>query len=59
MKTHTNAGQFNLRGKQYKVLRCGCCVVEDKRYQFRKREHKQEMQAEFRHSTAHEKAALS
>lgn len=26
-----NVGNINLRGKRFKALRCGCCVVEDLR----------------------------
>lgn len=29
MKSNLNAGQFNLRGKQTKLLSCRCCVVRN------------------------------
>lgn len=32
MKSHKIAGQFNLRGKAFKMLRCKCCSVEDFRW---------------------------
>lgn len=31
MKSHPNAGQFNLRGKRSITLPCGCCDAFDKR----------------------------
>lgn len=32
------AGNFNLRGKLSRLLRCGCCVARDFREQFRLRD---------------------
>ena len=30
-KSHPHAGQINLRGKKYQLLRCKCCEVTDLR----------------------------
>lgn len=42
MKSHQNAGRFNLKGKKYKLLSCKCCVVRD----FRDREKNKEIKKE-------------
>lgn len=43
MKSHWAAGQFNLKGKKSKMLRCGCCVVQDFRWEIRVKQAQKEM----------------
>jgi hypothetical protein len=43
MKSHTHAGNFNLKGKKYKLLSCKCCVVQDFRSKERTKEAKKEI----------------
>ena len=44
-KSNRHAGQFDLRGKKSLRLRCKCCVVEDFRDKFLKKEHSKEIKA--------------
>lgn len=37
MRSHLKAGQFNLRGKRSKLLRCKCCEVVDLKTPYLKR----------------------
>lgn len=37
-KSNLHAGNFNLRGKKYKLLRCGCCSVENFKDKLKKKE---------------------
>lgn len=37
------AGNYNLRGKREKLMRCGCCTVTDLRPKLREREARKEM----------------
>ena len=41
--TSRKAGNFNLRGKKYKLLRCGCCEVQNFKNRELKREHIKEI----------------
>ena len=38
-----HAGNVNMKGKKYKLLRCNCCVCMDFRYRELEKEHKKEM----------------
>lgn len=48
MKSNRHAGQFNLKGKLFKSLRCGCCEIID----FRWRERIKQAEKEMRNSNA-------
>lgn len=41
--TFQKAGNFNLRGKKYKLLRCRCCEVQNFKDRELKREHIKEI----------------
>lgn len=43
MKSVPDAGQFDLRGKKTKHLRCGCCVIQDHRQYILDKTHRYEM----------------
>lgn len=43
MKSNRNAGQFNLRGKKDKLLRCGCCIIFNKKHEIKDTQVKQEL----------------
>jgi hypothetical protein len=40
-----HAGNINMKGKKYKVLKCGCCACEDYRDKELKKEHTKEVQS--------------
>jgi uncharacterized protein YlbG (UPF0298 family) len=42
-KSNLHAGNFNLRGKKYKLLYCRCCTVQDFRDKLKKKEVIKEM----------------
>lgn len=44
--TFHKAGNFNLRGKKHKTLRCGCCEVQNFKDRELKREHIKEINQE-------------
>ena len=44
-KSNKHAGQINMRGKKYKLLRCRCCECIDFRDKFLKKEHDKEIKA--------------
>lgn len=44
-KSNKHAGQINMRGKKYKLLRCRCCECIDFRDKFRDKEHAKEIKA--------------
>ena len=37
------AGNVNMKGKKYKLMRCGCCACLDMRDDVLKKEHEKEM----------------
>ena len=43
MKSHSHAGQFNLKGKKYKLLSCKCCVAQNFKDRERAKEAKKEI----------------
>lgn len=44
-KSLKHAGQVNMRGKKYKLMRCRCCECIDFRDKFLKIEHDKEIKA--------------
>ena len=43
-KSHIQAGQFNLKGKKYKLLRCRCCDCVDLRVKLLEKTLKKELE---------------
>ena len=44
-KSLLHAGDVNMKGKKYKLMRCRCCVCIDFRDKFLKKEHDKEIKA--------------
>ena len=53
MKSQHRAGQFNLKGKLYKLLYCKCCEVINFKQKFLKKEHIKEIKTQSNTEMAH------